>query len=52
MVGIIVFVGIVLVAIEISDRIRHDRENAVLLAVNRDLMKRQHQPLQDGDSNP
>jgi hypothetical protein len=51
MVEIIVFVGVVLIAIEISDRRRHARENAILLAVNRDLAMRQRRSSGDGASN-
>jgi len=43
MIAIVVFVVVVLIALEVSDRIRHARENATLLAVNRDLAQRQRQ---------
>lgn len=51
MIEIIVFVGVVLLAIEISDRKRHARENAILLAVNRDLAMRQHRPSGNAESD-
>jgi len=51
MIEIIVFMGVVLIAIEISDRRRHAKENAILLAVNRDLAMRQHQSTGNGNSN-
>jgi len=47
MIEIIVFVGVVLLAIEISDRRRHAKENAILLAVNRDLAMRRRQSSTD-----
>jgi hypothetical protein len=51
MAAIVVFVGAVLIACEIADRRRHAKENAILLAVNRELATRQRQSSENGNSN-